>query len=298
MINKSAINRGATSTSASQGFTLIELLVVIAIIAILAAMLLPSLAKARQKAQGTQCMSNLRQLAIAWNMYSGDNKSVLVPNGDETHQPASVTDPNGLPGGSLAQWCPGVQYLAGQLAPGSPNYSGDQWIQNGLLYAFVNNYGVYKCPADNSSVPGLAGATYPHVRSMSMNAWIGNFAPYNNDTTVRSYHREADLIRPGAANLWIFIDENQYSINDGSFIESPDINEWVDCPASYHNGAGGMAFCDGHAQIHKWLDATVLYRWAPPTIAPGNTPGYVRLPPTPPAADLPFLQNLSTVYVN
>lgn len=136
---------------------------------------------------------------------------------------------------------------------------------------------------------------------MSMNAWLGDwwggsFAPYAGDTAVRSYHKEADLVTPGAANLWLFIDENPVSINDGSFIESPDINQWVDCPASYHNGAGGLAFCDGHAQIHKWTDPTVLQKWAPPTIQPGNTPGYVRLSPSQsPPIDLNFLQNLSTV---
>ena len=92
---------------APAGFTLIELLVVIAIIAILAAMLLPALAKAKQKAQGTQCMNNLRQLVYGWKMYPDDNKGFLVQNGLETDEPASLTDPAAQPGGSLAQWCPG-----------------------------------------------------------------------------------------------------------------------------------------------------------------------------------------------
>lgn len=290
--------------SARSAFTLIELLVVIAIIAILAAMLLPALAKARQKAQGTQCMSNLKQLATAWIMYMGDNKGMLVPNGDESAQPTGLTDPNGMYGGSLAQWCPGVQYLATDLSPSSQTTGaniGDEWIHMGLLFQYLNSYGVYKCPADISFISAF-GLTYPHVRSMSMNAWLGvstqtSIKPYNNDTAVRSYQREADLANPGAANLWLFIDENPVSINDGSFIESPDIQDWVDCPASYHNGAGGLAFCDGHAQIHPWTDPTVLSKWSA-TITPGN-PSYTRLPPSQsPPIDLTFLQTASTVLVN
>ena len=266
---------------------------VIAIIAILAAMLLPALAKSKQKAQGIQCLSNLRQLTIGWKMYPGDSQDHLMPNGDENSQPSGLNDPAAQAGGSLAQWCPGRQDISAQLSAAGvvPNV-GWQWIQLGLLYPYVKNAAVYKCPADQSSISSF-GAALPHVRSMSMNTWLSPINPYQNLRTVVSYYKESSMINPGPANLWVFIDENPISINDGSFICSPQINQWIDCPASYHNNAGGIAFGDGRANIKRWRDPTVLKGWAPPTIQPGN-PGFTRLDPGNPS-DLGYLQPISTV---
>jgi prepilin-type N-terminal cleavage/methylation domain-containing protein/prepilin-type processing-associated H-X9-DG protein len=245
-----------------RGFTLIELLVVIAIIAILAALLLPSLAKAKQQSQGIKCVSNLKQLTVAWVMYNGDNKDYFVLNGNTEDSPAgtiSGPDPN-----DDLQWCPA------RMDQGSP-VQGEQtsipWIQAGLLYPYVGSPGPYHCPADpstynNGNVSYQGGGGTNRTRSMSMNAWVnpssGAYQSYQEGKGYRVYLKTGDLAVPGSANLWLFVDENPWSINDGYFLNVPSNDGWVDCPASYHNRACGISFCDGHAVIRKWSDPIVL----------------------------------------
>ena len=293
--------------TAPVGFTLIELLVVIAIIAILAAIIMPVLNKAEQRAQGIQCMNNQRQVTLAWITYTGDNQGRLVPNGVETTQPSSPTDQSGITGTNM-QWCPGRQDVATELSTASTPPSsnlGNEWIRMGLLYPYVNNVLSYKCPSDRSSITTSGfGVTsvLPHVRSISMNTWLAPIVPYKNITYLQAYYREAAMIRPGPANLWVLIDENPNSINDASFICEPTCTDnnppqWIDFPASYHNHGSGISFADGHTEIKAWHDGAVLYEVVPPTIPPGN-PSFTRLSPAQnPPSDLAWLQAYSTLLL-
>jgi prepilin-type N-terminal cleavage/methylation domain-containing protein/prepilin-type processing-associated H-X9-DG protein len=225
------------------GFTLIELLIVIAIIAILAAMLLPVLSRAQQKAQAVYCINNLKQLQLAIIMYADDNQSKFPEN------PGAGT--------TLHAWVAGVMSWDNSVQPNLEN-TNTFFLTDAELGPYVSKIvGIFKCPAD--TIPGAKG---PRVRSVSMNGFVGdvsNIANYISGQTTHDWRRilkTSDLLL-GAANTWVVLDECPDSINDGFFAVrmQPDTTaKWTDVPASTHNGAGSFSFADGHAEIKKWLD--------------------------------------------
>ncbi|MBI3851783.1 MAG: prepilin-type N-terminal cleavage/methylation domain-containing protein [Verrucomicrobia bacterium] len=233
------------------GFTLIELLVVIAIIAILAGLLLPALGKAKIKAQATLCMSNGKQLMLAWLLYADDNNDKCVNNFGVSETAAEIA------GKTYRNWV--NNNMSWSLDQSVTN---TDLIKNGLIAPYSSrNLGIYKCPADHFLDPSQRAAGWKErTRSLSMNAYMGPFSPSAADqqATVNTFDsgyrqfRKVALI-PQPVKIFVMLDEHPNSINDGFYLNtSGNSGGWGDSPATYHDGACGISFADGHSEIHKW----------------------------------------------
>ena len=252
-----------------RAFTLIELLVVIAIIAILAAILFPVFAQAKLAAKATSDLSNLKQINTAMLMYANDNNDRVVNNfnlNEQTNLSTNpLTDSTLQPSGSQAQWCPGDMQSAAMVD--GPYYT--NWVEAGLLYPYVQNIHVYVCPGDvvldpipsGGGVPPRPPLGRPSTRSYSMNCWVGGDQTWITITGGYTFYTKmANITHPSPSALWVFTEENHYSIDDGYFAVDPNSTAtWANAPAVYHGHSSVLSFADGHSEIHAWHDNNLIH---------------------------------------
>lgn len=242
-----------TPAGRARGFTLIELLVVIAVIAILAAMLLPALSRAKQQAWQVQCVANTKQLGLGWIMYASDFNDIMLLNAPGNLSEPTVTQDDA--------WCP-TQEAWTYVANGAN--TNIQLFQTALLGPYmVGQTGVYRCPGDTIPSTDQYGAhNSVRIRSYSMNSQMGQWYLANfyqqggiNYSSLRIYQKIKDLTCPPPSMAFIFADETMYTLDDGFMqmsgltLEGP---AFPNAPAHYHCGGASFSFADGHSEAHAW----------------------------------------------
>jgi prepilin-type N-terminal cleavage/methylation domain-containing protein len=283
------------------GFSLIELLVVIAIIAILAALLLPALVKAKMKAQGIHCLNNLKQLSLAWQTYADDSRGRIPYAGPDVSSPGPK-DP--------------YVWLGGYIdfdTNNDSNWDVDKDIKKSPLWPYCGNATVWKCPGDRSMITPafgpLAGRTVPRIRTFCMLCWVGglgggmtlnggSLGPGLASPPWRVYSSLSDLTDPGPARTLLFLDEREdycvyanFWVDMQGYPNQPQLLQISgDLPAAYHNGAGSLSFTDGHCEARRWTDS----RTVPPLLQGQLIPTSSRSQPSRFNRDLAWLQDHST----
>lgn len=224
---------GKAGKRSRPAFTLIEVLLVIAILAVLASLLLPALTRSKSKAEALTCSTNLRQLSIAWLLYADDNADRLVNN-------------HGVPE-TLARrqtWANNV--LDWEASDDNTNLL---YLTDSKLGPYANrSTRIYKCPSDRALAPNGE-----RTRSMSMNALVGNPGELTNqfNPLYVQFYKRADVATP--AGIFVFLDEQADTLNDGFFVNKLEEGNWGNVPGSYHDGGVNLTFADGHLESHRWV---------------------------------------------
>ena len=249
-------------------FTLIELLVVIATIAILAALLLPALSRAKMTAQSIACLSNLKQLQLCFHLYGVDNDDFFVPNNSVAIIGVTNTNVRGL------SWLPDVN-AATEMDPSN--------IVSGLLFKYNTSLPIYHCPADNSTLETPDGQPLPQPRwrsynmSQSVNGYPQGDPEYYQ--VIPAWTKFTEVRHPVPGELFVLIDENSDTQVDAEFgnppVGSPYFwqNVWWDMPSDRHNLGANLSFADGHVEHWKWHVPKIFYDWVQP-VPPEEMPDY------------------------